>query len=182
MNKVISFLGLILFQGWNSSGFLVSVLLALIPFLVPNELSLKARLVTVGIVAVFLLLIKIAKQFYVYYCGFNRPIKVLKQIDGEGANNGQKLIVFEKVSYIPADSLITLFSEGSSINQAIAIIKIVHITEDAILGVQYIPDSTVAPRVLDIYFEEEQRKKFLSAIPLINESELKMLANIVSKK
>ena len=171
MNNIISFLNIVILQGWTTSGSLLSILIPLVIFVMPESYELKTRFLLAIASFGVLFLLKVIKQFYGYYQGFLKPIKVIRMVQGDGVYIGQSIIILENPGYLRDNTLLTLFSKSSGAHQPICILKIVKVIKNEdILTIQIVPKGD--QKYLSKYFDEDSRKHSLYAVPLINDDEI----------
>jgi hypothetical protein len=164
--KILDFIRIILLKGWSAAFSGIVIFLSLVTYF-GTGLSTNKKIAALIFIVSNAVLIKVLKQFFGYFQGFRKPIKVKKMVQGDGIYKGINVIVLENDNLNRDGTLVTLYCKSSGAKQPICILELIDTSndEDIVARAIYPPEKFLE---LDKYFNEESRKKSLFATPLIN--------------
>ncbi len=174
--SVFNFIIEILFKYWNIVDGIIFFILTLILYLFPFTNDFTYRLILIACALFLIFVLKVIRQSYKYYLNFLSPIKVKRQVKGDGLYGGLLLIVLDNPGHLRDGIFLTLFSKSSGANQPICILRIIKaIKNEDLIAEQFAPAANTVS--IQKYFNEDSRLSSLYAVPLINHEEFLKASN-----
>ena len=156
--KIISFIVSLLFKGWKNSISFVSLLGIVGFFLAPamNESwKIKDSIIISLIIILILFVIKVFRQYYFAYVYSGTKSQAVRIVAGDGLYKGNTIIVFNVGEKVKKGEILTMYCESSGTRQPICLIRVLDVTENEIISIQY----PYCLENINKYFEEDSRRK-----------------------
>lgn len=155
----------ILFRYWSWEAF--GVLFAIIPFSVPSNMDLAERLLIVAVIFILVFVVKLIKQSHYYYTGYLRPLKVVREFEGEGAFSGKTVLAIENPGYISNGDILQLHDGSKGELQPVCLLRVVKArARENVLSIPV----EIPEEVLMMHFRDSSKRESLRVMSIVNDS------------
>lgn len=108
----------------NGTGLLLTLLLGVAALFLEAGKDDAIKALTLTILFLLYLAGVLAVRAYQFYMTYARRIKVLRQVEGEGARDGKTFISLANPGFLRDNILLTLYSPASGADQSICVLRI----------------------------------------------------------